>query len=241
MMLACRGTKRFISSKSSDGALVTTACRRWFSSQDRLDHILRTYVVHRRGDSGHGSREYMLCPADKTIEECKADNLTAAALLAHRNIIFGARSFHDEYPLEQICLPLVETAVKDACKDGEQAQAIASLSGLSSWVSSCLEGSMESDELNKLKETDRVGFEAVESIATGIPRKGHSVVGIGTYRDAENGWKAVGREYVERNLSDEANLYQRRGAKVVAIEHLADKNPEYLQTAGGAMARMFFL
>ncbi len=62
-----------------------------------------------------------------------------------------------------------------------------SLVGLSDWVKTCLETN-ESDELAKLKSNDSLAFEAVQAIATGIPREGHSVVGIGTYRDAEEGW-----------------------------------------------------
>lgn len=220
------------------------------SSDDRpdLDYIRKYYVVHRRGDPGHGSREYLLLPPDKTVEDAKLDpSLKAAALLAHRNILFGARSTFDQYySLTDVCLPLVEVALKDAGENGEQPQAIASLSGLSDWVRACLEedetaSTSGSKELSKLKTNDPAALEAVQSIATGIPRKGHSVVGIGTYRDAEEGWKALATEFAERGLSAEVNLYQKRGAKLIGIEHMADKNPEYLQSAGGAMARLFFL
>ena len=71
--------------------------------------------------------------------------------------------------------------------------------------------------------------------------EGHSVVGVGTYRDGEEGWKKVATEFVERNLSEEANLYKERGARMVGIEHLADQNPAYLTSAGGAMVRLLFL
>ena len=210
-----------------------------------LKYIQNSYVVHRRGDAGHGSREYLLCPPNKSIEESQKENLIAGAILANRNILFGARSFitsnNNVYTIQQICSPLVTVAKEDASKDGEQPQAIASLVGLSTWVQSCLDGSIESVELTKLqKDKDPKVYEAVQAIATGIPRPGHSVVGIGTYRDGEEGWKAIAKEFVERGLSDEANLYLCEGADLVGIDHLADRNPEYLQSAGGAMARMFF-
>ena len=99
----------------------------------------------------------------------------------------------------------------------------------------------KSEELDRLQREDSLSFEAVQAIATGIPRKGHSVVGIGTYRDGELGWKALSREFIERKLSEEVNLYANRGGRVVEIEHMADQNPRYLKSAGGAMARLFFL
>lgn len=208
-----------------------------------LDYIQKHYVVRRRGDPGYGSREYLLMPPGEALEDGSSSLPAAAALLAHRNILFGARKGNavDETTicsLSELCPPLLEIAVKDAGENGDQPQAIANLTGLSDWVKECLEGNGNSKELSKL---DPLILEAVQAIATGIPRKGHSVVGVGTYRDAEQGWKALATEFVELNLSEEANLYQMHGAQLVGIEHLADKNPDYLKSAGGAMARLFFL
>jgi hypothetical protein len=218
-------------------AIVT--CR-YFSDRSELDYVQKQYVIQRRGDPGYLSREYLLLPPNKTVEDSNSDeSLKVAALLAHRNIVFGARSFHD-YSLKDVCRPLLEIAVQDSGEKGEQPQAIASLVGLSDWVKTCLETN-ESDELAELKSNDLLAFEAVQAIATGIPREGHSVVGIGTYRDAEEGWKKVATEFIERELSEEANLYKQSGGRLVGIEHMADKSPEYLASAGGAMARLFFL
>lgn len=178
-----------------------------------------------------------------------------AALLAHRNVLFGARAFlgHD---VERVGPALVREAIRDAGEYGEQPQAMAGLGGLSGWVEACLRradgaeaasasaaagGNNASNVLERLKETDAVAWEAVRAIATGIPRPGHSVVGAGTFRDGEEAWKALAREYVELGLAPEANLYLREGGRLVSIEHLADRNPDYLDSAGGAMARLFFL
>jgi hypothetical protein len=162
-----------------------------------------------------------------------------AALLAHRNMMFGARTYEG---LDlQVCHKLIPVALEDCAKEGEQPQAIASLAGLCDYVQECLENHHNSRVLEALQATDRKGLEAVQAIATGVPREGHSVVGIGTYRDGEMGWKAIAKEFVELKRSPEVELYKKHGAQLVAIEHLADKNPDYLKTAGGAMARMFFL
>ena len=102
-------------------------------------------------------------------------------------------------------------------------------------------------------ESDRILMvDAIRAIATGVPRPGHSVVGQGTYRDGEEGWKALAWEY--SNLAtvpfsasngvpglEEVSLYKSRDGEVAKIEHLASVEAEYLKVAGGAMARMFFV
>lgn len=235
-----------------------------------LEYVRKHYEVRRRGQEGYGTREYLLVPPDVNINDLNAlssrtgqerqdDDSTppppvAAALLAHRNILFGARAFFG-YDIEQVCQLLVQIALQDAGEKGEQPQAMAALNGLSSWVETCLTNdeydssrtkedtaaNATSNVLVQLKQTDMVAWEAVRAIATGIPRPGHSVVGAGTFRDGEAAWKALAREYVELGLAPEANLYQKEGGRLVAIEHLADRNPDYLDSAGGAMARLFFL
>ena len=104
-------------------------------------------------------------------------------------------------------------------------------------------------------ESDRILMvDAIRAIATGVPRPGHSVVGQGTYRDGEQGWKSLAWEY--SNLAtvpfstssdggvlglEEVSLYKSRDGEVAKIEHLASVEAEYLKVAGGAMARMFFV
>eukprot|EP00980_Cylindrotheca_fusiformis_P007856 scaffold1669_cov129-Cylindrotheca_fusiformis.AAC.67 len=215
------------------------------SSIDRLpdlEYIQEHYSIQFTSNTDNGSKEYLLLPPGRSTQEANIDpTLKLASLYRHRNIIFAARTWQHQYALSEICLPLVDVALKEAGENGDQPQAIASLAGLSSWVNACLKNDQESRELEKLRLSDPVGFEAVEAIATGVPRKGHSVVGVGTYRDGEVGWTALAREFVERSHGEEVNLYEQRGAKLVEIENMADQSAAYLQTAGGAMARLFFL
>jgi hypothetical protein len=199
--------------------------------------LLSDAVVHKRGDPGYGSREYLLLPANATLEQVKVEpKVSIASLFAHKNIIFGARVHHSSFEIVPACTPLLQAALQDAAIVGEQPQAMASLTGLSRFVRSCF----DQDEII-LKEMDVVTLEACKAMATGIPRPGHSVVGVGTYRDGQIGWEIFAREFVKRNLSQEANLYKSKGAEVVGIEHLADKSEAYLKAAGGAMCRLFFV
>jgi hypothetical protein len=237
---SCQRVNHFSRSRNSSPSDVFARFLATSADEHDLSYIKKYYEIHRRGDAGYGSREYILLPPGKTLDDLKENSsIKAAALLAHRNMMFGGRAFHD-LPLTQVCLPLVEAALKDCSSQGEQPQAIAALHGLCDWVQECIENG-SSEALTKLQKNDPTGFEAVQAIATQIPRAGHSVVGAGTYRDGEEGWKACATEFIQLKLSPEILLYTKCDAQLVGIEHLADTNPDYLKSAGGAMARLFFL
>lgn len=201
-------------------------------------------AVHFLGDDRYGSREYVLLPTEVTLDDLKANpTLKLASIRAHQNVVFGARVLRgDGGNLLDLCGPLLDAALVDASEPGQQPQALSSLMGLCSWVTKCIEGAEESQVLSKLKMgEDDASYQAVKAIATGVPRPGHSVVGVGTYRDGEKGWKALSQEFVQLEKSDEVKLYLSRGGELVSVEHLAEQSEEYLRSAGGAMARFFFL
>lgn len=210
--------------------------------------------VHVRGDLPYGSREYVLLPPHVTLEDLADEgskHLKLASLQAHRNVIFGAALHYQQkdddlvakHTLTSTCLPLLDAAIVDASADGEQPQAVSTLHGLSAWVAACFQGQSQSKVLSKMQQDPEqaVSLAAAQSIATGIPRPGHSVVGQGTYRDGATAWEELAKEYVSLQRSEECQLYQARGAELVGIELLADTSPEYLRSAGGSMARLFFL
>lgn len=188
-----------------------------------------------------------------------------ASLNAHRNIVFGAsvrvvqqqqtqqRSF---ITVLDLCPPLLRAALEDCAADGEQPQALSTLHGLSAYVRACVvpqqqEGNVASSPSLRSPARDRIRLlengetilEAVTAIATGIPRHGHTTVGQGTHRDGAIGWEAFAREFVltQPDPTGECVLYQQAGAELVTIELLADTQPAYLASSGGAMARFFFV
>jgi hypothetical protein len=194
-------------------------------------------------------------------------DLLIASLHAHRNILFAAslRDNNDTttghpYSLSQVVPALVQAALVDATSNGEQPQAVAALHGLSAWVRlqlGIVEESAGSDPNTTehvakgtdatatssvwLRDLADVELQAVRAIATGIPRPGHSVVGAGTYRDGADAWSRLAKAYAEAGLAEEARLYEEQGGQLVNVEHMADTQPAYLQEAGGAMARFFFV
>jgi hypothetical protein len=169
------------------------------------------------------------------------------------------------------CAPLVYAALQDAAINGEQPQALATLHGLNIWVQHQLLSITTGQEDNQNDDDDDddhhhhqqqrfrklwnsftdIEQGAVQAIATGIPRPGHSVVGMGTYQDGATAWITLANEFVHvtcastttnhsHHISNEPVLYQATGGELVQIEHLADQQPEYLKSAGGAMARFVF-
>ena len=209
-----------------------------------------------RGDLPYGSREYVLVPPHITWNEVAVDKqLVLARLRAHNNILFGAAVAHANLDLREWGVPLVQAAVLDAGSNGEQVQALATLHGLCAWVQEQMiewqaennNGNNNTDDNKKTallfaRMTD-VERQAVQAIATGVPRPGHSVVGQGTYRDGQDAWIALAKRFVDSKQggSPECALYIHQGAHVVQMEPMAETSPAYLQSAGGVMARLFFL
>ena len=219
-------------------------------------------VVRVRGDLPYGSREYLLLPRHITLADITsaedAQRFILASLRAHRNILFGAKLHsaitkriqeepkqdmkQEQMPsLAQVCPVLVHDALVDATSNGEQPQALATMHGLCDWVKQQLLQKDNGVTNNVFQNINDFEMEAVRAIATGIPRPGHSVVGAGTYRDGEQAWTQLAKQFAATGTADECQLYQIAGVTLVQIEPLADTQPVYLQSAGGAMARFVFL
>jgi hypothetical protein len=123
--------------------------------------------------------------------------------------------------LSLACMPLLDAALMDAPEEGERPQAVSTLHGLSVWAAAGILGRTPSKAVNRIqKDTEKsVSLKTALSIATGIPRPGHSVVDQGTYRDGAAAWEELTKEYVSLHRSEECQLYQTRGAELVHIAH----------------------
>ena len=219
------------------------------------------YRIHiiAAGKDTYGPREYHLIPHHLVIERHKASinahdskkmimEEKVASLYASKNVLIGAWC-RPPFSLIDTCSPLVERARRDAERNGEQVQAMASLYGLCDWVADCIrrggQGSAVLSQIIKEREDDseqRLQLEAVKSIATQSPDpEPNSMVDERLYRDAQPVWEALVREYCDHVLAEEVDLYKSKGAVLVDVLHLAEKSDQYLKSAGGAMVRMFFL
>lgn len=228
--------------------------RFFFASSTDHTTLLSSATAHRilqDENNPNGPRQYILVPDGTPLDLAKkVDKLHLARLSADGNLIFRAKVVQRSLGSHAyVCKPLLEMALTDASSSGESPQALASLEGLCKVISDAiqLEGKEVEENVSKipsilagLKANDEGSYEAIKSIATGIPRTGHSVVGQGTYRDGEQGWKELAEEYISSGLSSEAQLYLTNGGKVMGIEHLADTSREGLMDAGGSLAKFQF-
>ncbi len=230
----CRSTPSFAARK-----LIR---RSFFASSTDHTTLLANATIHRIGDDAYGERTYILLPKGTDLDlALKVDKLHLARISANKNYVYHAKVVQRSLgPIDMVCKPILEEALKDARSEKPQPVALASLEGLSKWVAKGFDGQNKIPALEELRTTDEKVFEAVKAIATGIPRPGHSVVGQGTYRDAEEGWKMIAQEFVSSGLSEESELYKANGGALDCIEHLADTSREGLMDSGGSMARFTF-
>jgi len=124
-------------------------------------------------------------------------------------------------------LGILLSEAMDGIKGGATSVGVEQLDGLYKWISN-------NALLEELRE-DEKGYGAVEAIATDTPRAGHSVVGFGTFRDGKEGWEKLARDFAVKELNTETKLFGSKGI-LNTIEHLADDSPEYIKSAGGAIA-----
>lgn len=216
--------------------------RTFFASSTDHTNLVANAKVHLIGDDPYGKRTYILLPDDTDLDlALKVDKLHLARLHANQNMIYGAQVVQRSLGTQsEVCKSLLDAALKDARLKGEDPIAMASLEGFCKWIRSGIEGKVEIDKLKEMKENDEVSYEACKAIATGIPRPGHSVVGQGTYRDAEKGWVWLAHEFVDKELSSESELYKSNGGTLQWIDTMADMSREGLIDSGGSMARFIF-
>ena len=202
-----------------------------------------------RGD--YKAREYQLLQLQPSPDDSDEQTLMpVASLRSNGNLIWGPKVSIEDEDLS-LCSPLLKRAIIDIEEYGEQTQAMASLNGLCNWV--CQEYLQESskketlhDYLLKNIKNDKIDTylvsKAVEAIATGIPRKGHSVVGQGTFRDGALGWECLAKDFATSygKGANECEFYRKHGALFLSIQSLVNTEQSYLSSAGGAMAAFVF-
>lgn len=252
--------------------------RQWMSSSSQGSASQQRTKIHIIGGDKFDDVKQIRLVRLPTID--KPDPVTIASICVKRNIIFGARQHvkniskegKNEKGFVKTCLPLLKRGLELAGSEGNQPQGLATLHGLSAYCRHVLNNPSTSEAMEELMdlaknqgdENSAIILEAVQAVATQVPREGHSVVGVGTYQDARPGWTKLAEEYatlrgpdkkkdetVDDGSSDGGNdltlvegepqLFQRVGATLVNIEYIGEENPQYWIQSGGAMARFFFL
>jgi len=187
---------------------------------------------------------------EKEDEDGNEDDLSHGS-----DMCSASKSTKNNWGFVKICKPLLKQCLYQAGVEGDQPQGLAALDGLSAHVRYMMDHpsqrskAMELLQVQALSQNDdqkKLVYEAVQSIATQIPRAGHDVVGLGTYLDARAGWTQLAKEYALTRMGPtivqgESQLFQSSGAVLVGIEYIGEENPNYWIDSGGAMARFVFV
>lgn len=149
----------------------------------------------------------------------------------HRNgMILHTPSTHGDLSLDVVA-PLLEHA-REALWP-EQVRAVAALPGLPAWVAA-----MPTEVLED--EFGQESAEAVRAVALGQPRKGHSVLGYGTFTAARAAWGVLAARYAASAEASEALLYRNAGGWDMGVACFLDTSPAAMASYGGAMALYAF-
>jgi hypothetical protein len=126
------------------------------------------------GEMKEGGVVWVLLPAGADASSTPLASLRAAP----DGMLYGAAA-HPALPL-LAAAPLVRAALHEK----KNRIALAAIPGLCPWATGIL-----GTEVASIKDKfGEVAYEAAEAIALGMPRKGHSVLGQGTFRDAKPVW-----------------------------------------------------
>ena len=112
-------------------------------------HIDDRFTVQRdlrEGNDAYGIRRYLLLPRENNNDDSQNQTILAS-INANKNILFGAQLHSNHYDSDEdyiadyfaTCEQLLDIAKEDASINGQQVQALATLKGLCSWVTECLD------------------------------------------------------------------------------------------------------
>ena len=143
--------------------------------------------------------------------------------------------------LSAVGAPLVRVALDELkARGAERVVAVAPLSGLCAWV-------VEHRLWEKLDATapdhdpDQAG--AVEAVAKGVPRPGHSVLGQGTFAAARPAFERLASAYVAQAIGrpdpdSEAAMFVHAGGEVLGINWMQATDEESLRDCAGCTAHI---
>ena len=135
--------------------------------------------------------------------------------------------------------PLIKAARAELKRrNAERVVAVAPLPGFCKWIvdNTAWEG------IDASEDADAPG--AVEAVAKGRPRPGHSVLGQGTFKAARPALTTLALQYTASTLladpDAEAAMYVASGAQVANVNYMHDATPEALAESAGCTVTLRF-
>jgi len=134
--------------------------------------------------------------------------------------------------------PLIEAARSRLEARGvARVVAVAPLPGLCEWI--VAKQAWTSPNFDELQAG------AVEAIAKGIPRPGHSVLGQGTYRDGRGAMETLAMKYASTVLCSDADsevaMFVDAGAEPASVNYMHATDPDALRESAGCTVSLRFL
>ena len=138
-------------------------------------------------------------------------------------------------------LPLISAARKELLARGaDRVVAVAPLPGLCAWVVDNAAWEHLDDQAPGYN-AEQPG--AVEAVARGVPRPGHSVLGVGTFKAARPAFERLAMTYARSTLASadsEAGMFASAGGELTNINWMHSTDPEALRDCAGCTATLRF-
>ena len=174
------------------------------------------------------------------VQETRVAILRASMLNGTTGLLVGAQC-DPALTLAAAGTPLVTAALDELrARGAERVVAVAPLAGLCAWV-------VEHKLWEKLDATapdhDPEQAGAVEAVAKGVPRPGHSVLGHGTYTAARPAFERLASAYVAQAIGrpdpdSEAAMFVHAGGEVLGINWMQATDDESLRDCAGCTAHI---
>ena len=153
-----------------------------------------------------------------------------------RGLVFGM-ACDPALPLCTVGGSLVTEMLRTLREEGcDELSGIARLEGLCAWM-------VAEEVWNKGLMSDEEA-EAVEAVARGVPRKGHSVLGQGTFAAARPAFEALALDYAKQCADPDSEVLCLRdfvgGSQLAGVNWMHDTSEQAMKASGGCTAAFAF-
>ena len=174
------------------------------------------------------------------VEETRVAIMRASMLNGATGLLVGTQC-DPALTLSAVGTPLVRAALDELkARGAERVVAVAPLAGLCAWV---VEHKLweKLDAIAPDHSPEQAG--AVEAVAKGIPRPGHSVLGQGTYAAAQSAFERLASAYVAQAVGrpdpdSESAMFVHAGGEVLGINWMQATDEESLRDCAGCTAHI---
>lgn len=174
------------------------------------------------------------------VEETRVAILRASLLNGATGLLVGTQC-DPALTLAAVGPPLVRAALKELkVRGAERVVAVAPLAGLCAWVS---QHKLWEKLDASAPDHDPEQAGAVEAVARGVPRPGHSVLGRGTFAAAQPAFVRLASAYVAQAIGrpdpdSEAAMFVHTGGEVLGINWMQATDEESLRDCAGCTAHI---